>query len=152
MKFLQAIVNPFIRLGEWLQNYFLLAVRLIWGFLFIFPGWSKLVDIKATAAGFAKLGIPYPDVSAYLAGGAEFFGGILLLVGLFSRIVSLPLIITMIVAYVTAHSEAFSKLSQNPEAVFQEHPFNYLMAALIVFCFGPGRFSLDSAFGIERGK
>lgn len=150
MKFLQAIVNPFIKLGEWLQNYFLLAVRLIWGFLFIFPGWSKLVDIKSTTAAFAKMGIAYPDISAYLAGGAEFFGGILLIVGLFSRIVSIPLIITMIVAYATAHSAAFSKLAENPEALFQEHPFNFLMASLIVLCFGPGRFSLDSAFGIER--
>ena len=150
MKFLQAIVNPFIRLGEWLQNYFLLAVRLIWGFLFIFPGWSKLIDIKTTSVNFAKLNIPYPEISAYLAGGAEFFGGILLIIGLFSRIASIPLIITMITAYATANYEVFSKLSENNQAVFQAAPFNFLMASLIVLCFGPGRFSLDSAFGIER--
>ncbi|MFN4174042.1 MAG: DoxX family protein [Parachlamydiaceae bacterium] len=152
MKFLQALVSPVIKLGEWLSNYLLLAVRVIWGLLFIFPGWSKLIDIKGTAVGFAKLGIPYPEISAYLAGGAEFFGGILLVAGLFSRIVSIPLIFTMIVAYATAHADAFSKLSENPEAVFQEHPFNFLMASLLVLCFGPGKFSLDSAFGIEKGK
>lgn len=150
MKFLQALVSPFIKLGEWLQNYLLLAIRLIWGALFLVPGWSKLVDIKATAEGFAKLGIPNSDIGAYLAGGAEFFGGLLLILGLFSRIAAIPLIITMIVAYATVHFGAFSQLSIDPQAVFKEPPFNFLMAALLVLCFGPGKFSLDSAFGIER--
>lgn len=150
MKFLQALVSPFQKIGIWLQDFLLLAVRLIWGGLFLMPGWNKLSNIAATQASFAKLNIPYPEISAYLAGGAVFFGGLLLIIGLFSRIAAFPLIITMVVAYITAHSAAFSQLGQNPEAVFKEPPFNYLMAALLVLCFGPGKFSLDSAFGIER--
>jgi len=49
------------------------------------------------------LGLPFPEVMAYLAWGAEYFGAILLLLGLAVRWVSIPLMITMIVAATTVH-------------------------------------------------
>ncbi|MBE0440249.1 MAG: DoxX family protein [Gammaproteobacteria bacterium] len=49
------------------------------------------------------LGLPYPELMAYLAWGAEYFGAILLLLGLAVRWISIPLMITMIVAAVTVH-------------------------------------------------
>lgn len=151
MKFLNALLRPFVRLGEWLQDYLLLAIRLIWGSLFMIVGFGKLTDIPGTTASFANLGIPFPEVNAWLCSCSEFFGGLLLLLGLFSRIASIPLVIAMIVAYITVHFPAFSRLSQDPEAVFKEHPFNYLLAGLIILAFGAGKFSLDEAFGINQG-
>ncbi len=150
MKFLNAILRPFTALGEWLQDYVLLALRVIWGSLFMIAGFGKIIDIPGTAANFANLNIPFAEATAWLVACSEFFGGLLLLLGLFSRIAAIPLVIAMIGAYITVHFSAFSRLSQDPEAVFKEHPFNYLLAALIVLCFGAGKFSLDEAFGINQ--
>lgn len=50
-----------------------------------------------------SLGLPYPEVMAYMAWGAEYFGAIFLLLGLAVRWISIPLMITMIVAAVTVH-------------------------------------------------
>ena len=49
------------------------------------------------------LGLPYPELLGYLAWGAEYFGAILLVIGLAVRWVSIPLMITMAVAAVTVH-------------------------------------------------
>lgn len=49
------------------------------------------------------LGLPFPHLMAYLAWGAEFFGFIFLLIGFATRWISIPLIITMIVAIFTVH-------------------------------------------------
>lgn len=49
------------------------------------------------------LGLPFPEVMAYLAWGAEYFGAILLLLGLAVRWIAIPLMVTMIVAATTVH-------------------------------------------------
>ena len=49
------------------------------------------------------LGLPFPEIMAHLAWGAEYFGAILLVLGLAIRWVSIPLMVTMIVAAVTVH-------------------------------------------------
>ncbi len=65
------------------------------------------------------LGLPFPDLLAYLAWGAEYFGAILLLIGLATRWISIPLIITMIVAIFTVHIDngwnAIGSSMHNPE-------------------------------------
>jgi len=53
--------------------------------------------------GEGGLNLPFPELMAYMAWGAEYFGAILLLLGLAVRWVSLPLMITMIVAALTVH-------------------------------------------------
>ncbi|WP_417541895.1 HvfX family Cu-binding RiPP maturation protein [Methylophaga thalassica] len=64
-------------------------------------------SLNNTIAWFANpdwgLGLPFPEVMAYLAWGAEYFGAIFLVLGLGVRLVSIPLMITMIVAMVTVH-------------------------------------------------
>lgn len=49
------------------------------------------------------LGLPFPDLLAFLAGWSEFLGGWFLLFGLFTRLVSIPLMFTMVVAATTVH-------------------------------------------------
>ncbi|KFZ37767.1 membrane protein [Shewanella mangrovi] len=72
--------------------------------IFILAGWHKLSDLESTAYYFGEyLGLPFPELMALLAGTAEFVGGIGLLLGLGVRIFALPLMITMVVAAVTAH-------------------------------------------------
>jgi putative oxidoreductase len=126
-----------------LQHLFLLAVRLYWGWQFYQTGSGKLNDISGPTKFFADLGIPLPEVSAWLVGLVETGGGILLMAGLFSRIASIPLTCTMVVAYLTAHSGELQAIFSDPNKFMSAGPFTFLMAALIVLLFGPGALSLD---------
>ena len=81
-----------------------LALRIFLAPIMIYAGMSKLGDVSASAWWFENtLGLPFPTLMVYLAGGAELIGGICLLVGFAVRWVSIPLMITMAVAAGTAH-------------------------------------------------
>lgn len=129
--------------GTYLQSPLLLLVRLYWGYHFFQAGWGKFMNLQRTAGFFESLGIPLPEFHAYLVASIEMFGGLLLLVGLAARLAALPLVVTMIVAYLTAHYKAVQKLIEDPTIFFGEAPFLYLYASLLILCFGPGLFSID---------
>lgn len=129
--------------GESLQSLFLLAVRLLWGTWFFLSGIGKWQGFDNVVEYFKELGIPNPDLNAYLATFTEMFGGFLLIIGLFSRLAALPLIVVMLVAYGTAHHDALVDIFNDPDNFVKQSPFTYLMAALIVFIFGPGKISVD---------
>jgi len=81
-----------------------LLLRIYLAPIFILAGWGKLKDLESTAYYFGEhLGLPFPDLMAFLAATTEFFGGIAILIGLATRWFSIPLMITMFVAAVTAH-------------------------------------------------
>lgn len=81
-----------------------LALRIYLAPIFILAGLGKLKDLDSTAYYFGEyLGLPFPDLMAFLAGTTEFFGGIALLAGIATRWFSFPLMITMVVAATTAH-------------------------------------------------
>ena len=121
----------------------LLAVRLYWGWQFFTAGKGKLMDLPATAGFFKELGIPLPMLNAVMASSTECFGGLLLLLGLASRLTAIPLIITMIVAYLTADMEVVKGIFSDPDAFVSASPFLFLFASLLVLVFGPGVFSID---------
>ncbi|MCO7224624.1 DoxX family protein [Pleionea sp. CnH1-48] len=81
-----------------------LALRVYLFFPFYMAGSNKLADIESTAYWFGEhLGFPLPTLMAYLAAYTEFLGAFLLLFGLATRLISIPLIITMIVAAFSVH-------------------------------------------------
>lgn len=84
-----------------------LLIRLYLAPIFIQAGWNKLTAFESTVQWFGNadwgLGLPFPELMATLAIGAEFFGGWLLLFGLFTRLISLPLMVTMLVAAFSVH-------------------------------------------------
>ena len=126
------------------QPAFLLIVRLLWGFLFAQTGWGKWQNISQVASFFTDLGIPLPLWNAYLVATTELCGGILLMLGLLSRLTPLPLVFAMIVAYLTTEQEALTALvSGDPDPFLSAAPFLFLLASLIVLLFGPGALSLD---------
>ena len=84
-----------------LQSLLLLVIRLYWGWEFFLTGKGKLMDLQRPTEFFQSLGIPLPHAQAILAGATECFGGLLLLAGLCSRLISLPLTILLTVAYLT---------------------------------------------------
>lgn len=87
----------------------LLLIRLYLAPVMVQAGWQKLANFDSTVQWFGDaefgLGLPFPYVLAMLASLAEFVGGLLLVPGLAVRWVSIPLLITMIVAMVTVHAE-----------------------------------------------
>jgi putative oxidoreductase len=138
--FYQWIVN----LGNLLQSPLLLAIRLFWGILFAQAGFNKFADFHKTVGFFDAAHIPYSTISVVLAGSAELIGGICLVIGFASRLLSIPLIITMIVAYLYTEYPAVQTILTNPQNFVSKAPFLFLFASLIIFCFGPGIFSVDA--------
>lgn len=134
----------FLRSANSLQSPFLLAIRLYWGWLFCQTGWGKLSDIPKVVDFFTSLGIPAPALNAHFIALLEFGGGILLILGLGSRLIALPLTIDMIMAYLTADREALQSFFSQPEKFYNADPFTFLFASLLILIFGPGWFSLDT--------
>jgi putative oxidoreductase len=130
-------------LGGWLQPLLLLVIRGWWGWSFFLTGKGKLMNLDKTAEFFGGLGIPAPKLNAIVAASTECTGGLLLLLGLASRLVSVPLIFTMCVAYATADREALHAIFSDTDKFTGATPFLFLLACLIVFAFGPGELSLD---------
>jgi putative oxidoreductase len=126
-----------------LQSVFLLVIRLYWGWQFFQTGMGKLEHIAKIADFFQSLGIPFPTLNAYLAGSTECFGGLCLLVGLGARLITIPLIFTMIVAYATAERDALLSIFSDPDKFTGADPFLFMLTAVIVFLFGPGVISID---------
>jgi putative oxidoreductase len=122
----------------------LLALRLMAGSVFVFHGSQKLLGlfgghgIAGTAGWMESLGIPFPTLSASLAGGAELLGGLALLTGLFARAASVPLLFTMLVGALTAHT-GFDAAQGG-----MEFPLVLAAIALAIGLAGPGRLSVGA--------
>src|SRR5262245_43275608 len=84
---------------DWLM---LFVARLTVGVLFVSTGWGKVHDLAKVTDFFTELHIPMPGWSAVLASYTELVCGALLVAGLASRFASVPLVVTMFVAIVTA--------------------------------------------------
>lgn len=143
MRGIKGFYRAIIREGNRLQGVLLFIMRLFIGFGFMEAGYSKLQNMPSTTQFFSGLGIPFPEYMAYFVGGLELFGGLLLLLGFAARLISIPLAITMIVAYLTAHLDALMRVYDEPSIITEQAPFLYLLTALFVLAFGPGFFSID---------
>lgn len=123
----------------------LLLIRVIVGVVFAFHGAQKLFGAfdgpgLEGAAGFMEsLGLPLPTVSAALAGGAEFFGGLAFITGVAHRLFAIPLTFTMLVAAFVAHGDAFAL-----SAGGMEYSLTLGVVAAGLGLTGPGRFALMS--------
>ena len=83
-----------------------LLLRLILAPVMIQAGWVKATGFSGTVSWFENsLGMPLPELMAFLATAAELGGGVMLLAGLATRLVAVPLMITMLVAALTVHWE-----------------------------------------------
>ncbi len=126
------------------QNPLLLAVRLYWGWQFAQTGWGKLHRIAQVTDFFTSLGLPQPHLTAIFVSLVEFVGGILLALGLGSRIIALVLFLNMSVAYWTADREALGQIFSDPGKFYAADPYTFWFAALMVLIFGPGQWALDA--------
>lgn len=120
-----------------------LLLRLVFGGLFIFHGYQKIQGYDQFVGMFDIIGIG-SKLSLILVIFAEFFCGILVTVGLFTRLAVIPIFITMVVAYFVAHGkDTFDK---------KELPFLFMILAIVIFFTGSGRYSLDRVLQNRRGN
>jgi putative oxidoreductase len=122
---------------EWLP---LAIARLTVGWVFLQSGWGKLHDLEGVTAFFASLGIPAAHLQAPLVAGIEFGGGLLLLIGLGTRLAAAPLIGVMGVAIATALWSDVEVLSD----LFALAEFGYIVLLLALAVFGSGALSADA--------
>ena len=135
----------FVKIVSNLQSPFLLFLRIVMGYQFIISGWGKLHNLSQITGFFTSLHLPFPAFTAVFVSNVELFGGIFLLLGLFSRLTCLVLSINMLVAYLTADFENFT--SWDFDKFTKADPFTFLFVALLVLIFGPGLFSIDWLLG-----
>ena len=133
--------------GRFCQSVLLLLIRIYFFWQLFKIGLAKLENIATPIGFFTKLGIPYPEISAWVVACTECFGGILIVAGLGSRLAAVPVTISMTVAYWVADSNAVLNIWGHPDKFVGAAEFPFFLAALIVLCFGPGWFSLDAIFG-----
>jgi putative oxidoreductase len=141
--FIRRFYGWLIIVGNGLRSPFLFLIRLYWGWQLFQTGKGKLMDLSKPTQFFESLHIPFPHFSAVLVGSTEAIGGLLLLVGFASRLVSVPLMISLTVAYLTADLSLVKNIFNDPDKFLAADEFLFLFAVLIVFIFGPGKFSLD---------
>src|SRR5215469_8622109 len=147
-----SLYSGFVKAANLLQPLLLLLIRLYWGWQFWQTGVGHLGNISKTVDFFTSLGIPAPAFNAHFVALLEAGGGILLFVGLASRLIALPLAFNMIVAYVTADREALGSIFSDPGKFYNADPFTFLLASLIILAFGPGWLSLDTLIKWYRNK
>jgi len=129
---------------EKLRPIALLLLRVALGVIFIYHGYPKLFGhTRQTMDSFSHMG--FPPYFAYLAGVIEFFGGCLLVIGLFTRIAGLLIAAEMAVALVQVH-----KLLEDPRAVHNyEFPLVLATAAFALAALGAGLISFDQVLFAE---
>jgi putative oxidoreductase len=152
MEIVEKYYRLLVRLSSSLQTPFLLAVRLYWGWQLMQTGWGKLTDIGKVVHFFTSLGIPAPALNAYFISTLEFGGGLLLILGLGSRLIALPLAVDMLVAYIAADREALFSIISNPDKFTGAAPYTFLIASLLVLIFGPGKVSMDAFLAGRTGR
>lgn len=150
LKAVDRLYSLFLRVANSLQPPLLLFVRMCWGFQFLESGLGKITHIDKVIGFFTDLHIPAPSFNAHFNAGLETVGGILLILGLGSRLIAFPLLINMIVAYLTAEPEAFRSYFSDPAKFFAADAFPFFLASLLILIFGPGWFSLDTLISEYR--
>ena len=116
-----------------------LAVRLVVGWVFLWSGWQKLHILPRMIENFRSWGIPAPEILTPFVSGVEFVGGLLLLLGLLTRFASVPMMIVMLVAIVSAKWGNVDSL----ETLLGFEEVSYFAMFAWLGIAGPGPVSLD---------
>jgi putative oxidoreductase len=150
------------KLWQWMTNppvdgpSSILLIRLMTGGVFLWEGILKFVYANQGVGRFTKIGIPFPELSAHFVASFEIVGGTLLILGLFTRFISIPFVFQMIVAVLTTKVALYLGTSPLPLppalpqvgfwAVLHEIRSDYaqIMTCLFFALAGPGGLSLDS--------
>ena len=123
----------------------MLVGRILLGLIFLVAGWRKLMAVAGTAGYFTKLGLPMPEVLAWVAIAIELGGAILLIVGWQTRWAALLLALFTLIAAFAAHR--FWEFDAAQQANQMNHFLKNLAIVggmIILAATGPGALSLDA--------
>lgn len=140
---MKPIVDLLIALPAKIASYFSwagpLIARLVVGYVFMLTGWAKLNNLPAMIQNFTDWGIPFPTILTPFVSGVECFGGLMLILGLFTRIPAAMLAVVMVVAIKSAKWENVDSL----ETLLGFEEATYFAVFLWLAIAGPGAASLD---------
>jgi putative oxidoreductase len=156
------MINTFSPSKKDYRNWAPFILRLAIGTGFLVHGWAK---ISRGSAGLEKLmnliNVPFPHVMSYVLPYLELFGGLAILSGFFVRLVSIPLIVTMLVAIFTIHYKyGFSSIntiglnSDGPVFGPPGYEINviYIAGLFALMITGAGIFSLDALLAGKKSR
>jgi putative oxidoreductase len=130
-----------------------LLVRLVVGVVFLSEGIQKFLFPAALGVGrFAKIGIPWPGFSAPFDGVLEICCGLLILLGLATRLASVPLVIDMLVAIATTKLPILFKSGFWSMAHEARTDWSMLLGAIFLLIVGGGSWSIDAWLTRKRNQ
>jgi putative oxidoreductase len=132
--------RAFLRFTEscsWLAP---LLMRLYFGYFWFETGLGKLHNLAGFTERFVGWGIPFPAFSAALSATTDLIGGALLILGLFTRLATIPMMINLIVATATVAIRPVTDF----DSFFELDEVLYIFILFWLFMSGPGRISLDA--------
>ncbi len=116
-----------------------LLARLALGVAFAASGWGKAHNLERVTGFFTELKIPMPGLNAVVVSYSELICGTLLVLGLASRLATVPLLVSMTVALLTAKAAEIHGFVD----LFGELELTYLLLLVYVAILGPGPVALD---------
>jgi putative oxidoreductase len=150
LKTVEAAYGVAVRVLDRARWLALLLARLSVGLLFMSTGWGKVHNLVVVTRWFEHLGIRAPGFNAVLVSYTELICGTLLVVGLVTRFATVPLMVTMIVAIVTAKGDKIHGVFD----LVQADEFTYLVMLIVIAIFGSGAFAADhfAAAALRRAE
>jgi putative oxidoreductase len=126
-------------------------VRLSVGLIFFTQGILKYTDPHWGVLRFAKIGFPFPDFTAHFVGTSEIVCGLLVTIGLLTRLASVPLLIINLTAIATTKIPELFRPEQGFWFMVSDArtDFAMLMGILFLLIEGAGRWSCDGKFSTQ---
>lgn len=125
-----------------------ILIRILVGWVFVSEGVQKFLFSDALGAGrFARIGIPSPQFTAPFVGVVEIVCGLLLLLGLLTRLATIPLLIDMAVAIFSTKLPMLSSQGFWPMLHEARTDFSMVLGLVFLLVVGPGPWALDAARG-----
>ena len=137
---MKTIYNKIVAGMEKLRDIPLLFFRIILVIGFYQPAMMKISNLSGVAEWFGSMNYPLPGVSAFLAMVTEALGLILLVLGLGTRVIVVPLMFIMLIAILTVHISNGFPAGDNGFEI----PLYYLLMLFALMIYGPGKYSVDS--------
>ncbi|MFC5742610.1 DoxX family protein [Dyella tabacisoli] len=123
--------------GRWVGP---LVLRLGFGYFWLETGIAKVHNLDGFTQRFVGWGIPFPVFSATMSAWTDLLGGLLLMLGLFTRLICVPMIVNMLVAIALVVSASLSGLDDYVET----NEVLYILIFFWLLVAGPGKASLDT--------